>query len=55
MTTKEGLQLKKWVDNPEDMLPSMKPTGFPEPSAPAALFLYLLSRVYSEQSPDSRR
>lgn len=51
MTTNEALQLKKWVDSPEDILPSMKPTGFPEPRAPVALFLRLPSGYIANKVP----
>ena len=43
MTKNDARQFQYLVASPEDILPSMKPIGFPAPRAPVTLFLLLPS------------
>lgn len=51
ITMKEALQSKILVAMPEDMLPSMKPSGFPEPRTEKARFFRLDSGYELARAP----
>jgi len=51
MTIKDDRHPYILVDNPDDMLPNMKPTGFPDPRAPVALLRRFPSGYVAKRAP----
>jgi len=51
ITIKEDRHPYVLVDNPDDILPNMKPTGFPDPKAPVALLRRFPSGYVAKRAP----